>query len=179
MRPLRFGTFLAPCLYPMYEFITRYVGARLGCATELFVGSSYEQLATEADAGFVCGLPYVQLARRTAPPIEPLAAPLLQGQRYDGRPIYFSDVIVHRDSPCRTFADLRGCSWSYNERHSQSGYGIMRHHLVRLGETDGYFAKVVEAGWHERSIRMVCSVKWTHRRSIPRSWLSSVAIILR
>jgi len=26
-----------------------------------------------------------------------------------------------------------------------------------LGETNGFFGRVVEAGWHERSIRLVCS----------------------
>lgn len=29
-RHLRFATFLAPAMYPVYEFISRYVGRRLG-----------------------------------------------------------------------------------------------------------------------------------------------------
>jgi phosphonate transport system substrate-binding protein len=77
------------------------------------------------------------------------------GERYGGRPIYFSDVIVHRDSPFRSFADLRGRSWAFNEPLSWSGYGITRYHLVRLEETEGYFGEVVEAGFHEESIRLV------------------------
>ncbi len=156
-RPLRFVTFLAPNMLPVYHFIARRVGQRLGCATELMVGSSYDQLGPIADVGFICGLPYVQLARRPNPPVEPLAAPVLQGERYGGRPIYFSDVIVHRDSPFRCFADLRGCSWSYNEPCSHSGYGVTRYWLTCLGETRGYFGRVVVAGWHERSIRLVAS----------------------
>jgi phosphonate transport system substrate-binding protein len=154
---LRFATFLAPNMLPVYRFITRRVAARLGCATELTVGSCYDQLGPEADVGFICGLPYVELARRPEPPIEPLAAPVLQGERYGGRPVYFSDVIVRRDSPFRCFADLRGCTWSYNEPSSHSGYGLTRYWLARLGETRGYFGRVVEAGWHERSIRLVAS----------------------
>jgi phosphonate transport system substrate-binding protein len=154
---LRFATFLAPNMLPVYCFITRRVGERLGCATELVVGSRYEQLGPEADVGFVCGLPYVELARRPDPPVEPLAAPVLQGERYAGRPVYFSDVIVRRDSPFRCFTDLRGCTWSFNEPSSHSGYGITRYWLVRLGETRGYFGKVVQTGWHERSIRLVAA----------------------
>jgi phosphonate transport system substrate-binding protein len=173
-RPLRFATFLAPNLLPLYAFIARRVGDRLGLATELFVGTSYDQLVDEAEVSFVCGLAYVELRDQGRVPIEPLAAPLLRGPRYrlvppptppdglpprasaaGGRPVYFSDVIVRRDSPWRSFADLRGRSWSYNEPRSHSGYGITRYHLVRLGETDGYFGRVVEAGWHERSIRLV------------------------
>src|SRR5262249_54089791 len=45
----------------------------------------------------------------------------------------------------------------YNELQSQSGYGVPRHRLLQLGETNGYFGRVVESGWHERSIRMVAS----------------------
>src|SRR5205823_4143270 len=74
-----------------------------------------------------------------------------------GRPVYYSDVIVRRDSPHHRFADLRGRSWSYNEPYSHSGYGITLYRLLQLGETRGFFGRVVEAGWHERSIRLVAS----------------------
>ncbi len=153
---LRFVTYLAPNLYPLYEFITRHAGRRLGLPTELAVGASYAQLRSEAvDVAFVCGLPYVELSRAGHAPFEPLAAPVLRGQRFGGQAIYFSDVIVHRSSRWQSFADLRGCSWAYNEPHSQSGYGITRYHLVSRGETNGYFGRVVEAGWHEQAVRMV------------------------
>ncbi len=153
---LRFVTFLAPILYPLYEFITRHAGRRLGLATELAVGSSYAELGgEEVDVAFVCGLPYVELACGGEAPVEPLAAPVLRGERFGGRAVYFSDVIVHRASPWQSFADLRGCSWAYNEPHSQSGYGVTRHHLLCRGETNGYFGRVVEAGWHERALRLV------------------------
>jgi phosphonate transport system substrate-binding protein len=62
---------------------------------------------------------------------------------------------VRRDAPFRSFPDLRGRSWAYNEPLSHSGYGITRYHLVRLGETGGFFGEVVEAGFHDEAIRMV------------------------
>src|SRR5260370_3655348 len=99
--PLRFVTFLAPNLRPVYEFIARHIGERLGCATELVDGDSYDDVA-EADVAFLCGLPYVRLMERKKPPVELLAAPVLQGARYRGRPICFSDVIVHCASRCYT-----------------------------------------------------------------------------
>jgi phosphonate transport system substrate-binding protein len=154
-RRLRFVTYLAPNLLWFYEFVTRYVGRRLGWPTQLTVGDSYQGLADAADVAFVCGLPYVELVRHLGPVVEPIAAPVLAGERYRGRPIYFSDVIVHHDSPWHCFTDLRGRSWAYNEPHSQSGYGITRDLLVRRGDTAGYFGKVVQAGWHERAVRMV------------------------
>ena len=155
--PLRFVTFLAPNMLSVYRFITRFVSDRLRLPAELQVGFSYTQLYDEVDIGFICGLPYIQLAQRGDPPVEPLAAPVLEGDRYGGQPIYYSDVVVRRDSPFHSFAELRGRSWCYNETQSQSGYGITRYHLVQLGETGGFFGEVVEAGWHERSLRLVYS----------------------
>ena len=153
---LRFGTYLAPSVLPVYQAVTEEVGRRLGMATELVVETSYESCEKdENEVCFVCSLPYVTWERRGLDLAIPVAAPVLQGERYEGRPIYFSDVIVHRDSPLRSFLDLRGRSWAYNEPLSHSGYGITRYHLAQLGETSGFFGKVVEAGFHQEAIRMV------------------------
>jgi phosphonate transport system substrate-binding protein len=154
---LRFVTFLAPKLFPFYEFLTSHLGQTLNCKTELAVGTGYDQLWIDCDVAFVCGLPYVESTRRPEPPVEPIAAPVLRGDRYEGMPIYFSDVIVRRDSRFRSFSDLRGRTWVYNEPHSQSGYGITRYHMVRRDMTGGHFGNVVEAGFHERALHMVCS----------------------
>jgi phosphonate transport system substrate-binding protein len=155
---LRALTFLAPNMLPVYRFTMDYLGRKLGCEIELAVGMDYDAIY-QADLAFICGLPYVLY---TAPylahsALEALVAPVLQGERFENRPIYFSDVIVRQDSPFQSFAELRGCSWAYNEPQSQSGYGITRYWLVKLGETNGYFNKVVQSGFHQRSIQMVCN----------------------
>jgi phosphonate transport system substrate-binding protein len=102
-------------------------------------------------------LPYVQLARQQPAPVEPVAAPVLEGERYQGRPIYFSDVVVHRDSPYHRFVDLRGASWAYNDPDSHSGCNITRFTLMQMGETQGFFGRVVESGYHQSSIRLVAA----------------------
>src|SRR5919106_190546 len=155
---LRFGTYLASndTTASLYEVVTEEVGRRLGFPTELVVETSYESCERDLnEVCFLCSLPYVTLERRGLDLAVPVAAPVLQGERYGGRPIYFSDVIVHRDSPFLTFLDLRGRSWAYNEPLSWSGYGITRYHLVTLGETNGFFRQVVEAGFHREAIREV------------------------
>jgi phosphonate transport system substrate-binding protein len=155
---LRIGTFLAPNIMPVYEAVTEEIGRRLGMETELVVETDYEAcVRDENDVCFVCSLPYVEFERRGIAPAIPIAAPVLVGDRYGGRPIYFSDVIVHRDSPFTSFLDLRGHSWAYNEPLSHSGYGITRYHLVQIGETHGFFSEVVEAGFHETAMRMVAT----------------------
>ena len=154
---LRFQTFLAPNMVPVYEAIARFVGRRLGVPVSLETGQSFERfIAGEGDVAFMCGLPYVQLARRQPSPVELLAAPVLQGERYAGQPIYYSDVIVRRDRPWHSFADLRGRSWAYNDLDSHSGYNVTRYRLVQMRETNGFFGQVVCAGYHQRAIRLVC-----------------------
>jgi phosphonate transport system substrate-binding protein len=155
-RKLRAVSFLAPNMLPVYQFMMDYIGNRLDCDIQLFSGTNYEE-TYEADLSLICGLPYVL---RTTPrvdlsPIEAISAPVLQAERYQGKPIYFSDVIVHHSSVYQSFADLRGCSWAYNEPESQSGYGITRYWLAKLGETGGYFGRVIKAGFHQAAIRMV------------------------
>jgi phosphonate transport system substrate-binding protein len=152
------ATFLAPSVRPVYEAVATRVSREIGRPVELVVGESFAQFAAgELDAGFICGLPYVALARQRPPPVKPLAAPLLVGERYGGRPIYFSDVIVRSTSLARSFADLRGASWAYNDVDSHSGYNLTRYRLVEMGETAGFFGQVVAAGFHQVAIAMVAA----------------------
>lgn len=156
---LRFASCLAPNVLPMYEAVAAFVGDRLGMPVTIEECADYERWAAadRDDVHFVCSLPYVELARRGTPAVEVIAAPVLEGARYGGKPVYYSDVIVARDASYRSFADLRGVSWAYNEPQSHSGYGITRYTLVRMGEMNGFFGKVIDAGFHQDSIRMVAS----------------------
>jgi phosphonate transport system substrate-binding protein len=155
---LRLATFLAPNLLPLYRFLADHIGRRLGRPVDLVVGTAFDQFERgEADLGVICGLPYVWLADRRPRPVEPLAAPVLSGDRYGGRPVYYSDVIVHHGSPISCLEELRGCSWAYNEPASHSGHTVTLYSLVRMGARPGFFTRVVEAGFHQRAIRLVAS----------------------
>jgi ABC-type phosphate/phosphonate transport system substrate-binding protein len=155
---LRFATYLAPRMIPVYQAVADAVGRALSRRTVLVAEPSYENWAKdEYDVCFVCGLPYVDFGRRGCSPAVPVAAPVLAGNRYGGRPIYFSDVIVRRGSVIENLNDLRGHSWGYSEPLSQSGYGITRYSLLRLGETQGFFGQVVKTGSHLESIALVAA----------------------
>ncbi len=156
MADIRVGTFLAPNMLRVYQAITDAIGKRLGASAELVVETDYENCRNDVnDICFVCSLPYVMFERQGISPAVPVAAPVLKGDRYGGRPIYFSDVVVRRDDEAARFSDLRGRSWAFNEPLSHSGYGITRYHLVEIGETGGFFSDVVEAGFHETAVRLV------------------------
>lgn len=60
-------------------------------------------------------------------------------------------MVVAAGSPFRSLEDLRGRRWAVNEPSSWSGYWVT---LQRVGGWD-FFGEVVEAGFHQRSLRMV------------------------
>ena len=105
--------------------------------------------------GWICGLPYVWKADIPSPGLELLAAPVMAAPRYEDRPIYFSDVVVLKDSPHAQFKDLRGATWAFNEARSHSGYNITRFHLAEMGEREAFFGRIIEAGSHERALGLL------------------------
>lgn len=155
---------MTSCQAPNADFvcqaIAEYLAKKLEIAATFINDISWEERGRlldqgEIHAGWICGLPYVRKVDQPEAHLELLAAPVMQRPRYQNRPIYFSDVIVHRDSPFQSFADLRGASWAYNEPGSQSGYNITCYHLATLGETSGYFGRAIKAGAHQAALQMV------------------------
>jgi phosphonate transport system substrate-binding protein len=142
--------------------VTAYIGQRLQLPTVFVDDLPWQERLQQFDAGAIhvcwfCGLPYVWRADQPNPPIDLLAAPVMAAPRYQGRPVYFSDVVVRADSPWQSFAELRGQRWAYNEPGSQSGYNITRYHLATLGATRGFFGKVIASGAHQRSLELLWS----------------------
>src|SRR5258705_5037000 len=127
---LRFATYLAPRMMPVYQAVADAVGRALGCRTVLVAEPSHDNWAKdEYDICFVCGLPYVDFERRGCSPAIPVAAPVLAGSRYGGRPIYFSDRIGRRGNLIRSLGDLRGRALGCTDLLVHSGYRSARSSL--------------------------------------------------
>ena len=62
----------------------------------------------EAHIGFLCGLPYVVNVDGPSPSLNLLAAPVLQGSRYAGKPVCYSDLLVRAESPFTDLSELMG-----------------------------------------------------------------------
>lgn len=155
---------LASCMAGNMEYIGRslapYLAAKLGRPVRYEESLPWQERERLFDGGaiemlWVCGLPYVQKAANPEAGITLLAAPVPSGERYGGRPVYFSDIVVHRRSRVRRFEDLRGATWGYNEPHSHSGYTTIRYYLARRGERADFFGRVLQTGAHEASLRMI------------------------
>ena len=110
----------------------------------------------EADVGFLCAPTYLRLREREHPPAELLGvAPVFVDERTSGKPVYFCDVIVHRSSLARSFWDLKGGTWAYNDPCSLSGHGGL---AARLGSTETigtFFGRTIRSGSHPASVRLV------------------------
>jgi phosphonate transport system substrate-binding protein len=155
---------LASCMAengePFCQNLAAYIHDQLGIETAYVDDLPWQERERLFDAGkiqilWLCGLPYVHKADLRESDMELLAVPVPSGSRYCGQPVYFSDVIVREESPFRRFEELRRAVWAYNEPRSHSGYNVVRAYLAGLGETRGFFGKVVESGTHSMALKMI------------------------
>ena len=159
----------------IFETVADYIQAQTGIPVRVINQIDWKERerllnSGQIDIAWICGLPYILRADQPDSGIELLAAPVISGKRYQNKPIYFSDVVVHRDSRFHTFADLKDASWAYNEPNSHSGYNVVRYHLATLGETGHYFSKVIESGAHLNSLQMIL------RKEVDASAIDSIVL---
>lgn len=158
---LRFTSCQAEIAESFCRVLSAFIGKRLGVSTEFVGDIPWQERERLLDSGeihvcWICGLPYVKKSIKEGP-IKLLATPVMSHPRYAGLPIYYSDIVVHAESSLRSFSDLRGAVWAYNEPGSHSGYNLVRYHLAAHGIRDRYFGRVIESGSHQDSLQMLFS----------------------
>lgn len=155
----------------VYKELGEYLGNKIHYQVAIVSGTSYEvadllMKKGHIQVGFVCGLPYTENVK--AGIYRLVAMPMMSsqsGQYPDARGYadipgkYYSYTIVHKDSPITSWAELKGKSYAYSERNSNSGYNMPRYKLVQIGykSWDDYFSRIVVSGSHEESIRLVAN----------------------
>lgn len=153
----------------IYKEITDYLGKKLEIPVDLVTGTSYE----ESDlllkrgiiqVGFICGLPYTQAAREGIYKLVAMPVMSIENAQFPDTPSYknlpgkyFAYTIVKKDSDIKSWHDLRGKSFVYNDKNSNSGYNMPRYKLIQLGinKWEDFFSKTSVSGNHEQSIRLV------------------------
>lgn len=150
---------MSPNSFPFYGGLARYLSGCLGQDVRWLAPdwrAGLEMIRTgEASLAAICGLQYVMEVDDCQTPLVPLAAPVPEGERYNGKPVYFTEVIVPADSRYRSFEDLAGARWAFNEPTSHSGFGAMAYELARRGLSLDYFAEAIESGSHLRSLELL------------------------
>ena len=180
MESLRIASCMAENSDGLCRSIAELINLEIGIPTEYVSDVPWQERERLFDLGeiqilWLCGLPYVNKADLADSGLELLAVPVPAGARYQGRPVYFSDVVVRRESLFESFVELRGASWAYNEPRSHSGFNVVRAYLAEIGEFGGFFGSVIESGAHTNSIELILSgaIDGTAIDSTVLEWLSS------
>jgi phosphonate transport system substrate-binding protein len=113
MKVLKLASCMAENTDALCSAIAAIIESQVGIATEYVTGIPWQERERLFDSGeidilWLCGLPYVDKADLADGRMELLAVPVPSGARYHGRPVYYSDVVVRRDSPFKSFIDLNG-----------------------------------------------------------------------
>ena len=88
----------------------------------------------------VCGYPLQTIYRGQT---TLLGAPVYDAPYCEGA-THAGIFIVHRDSAFERLADLKGCRFVYNSRHSNSGMNLPRRALAELAGGAPYFGSIAE-----------------------------------
>src|SRR5207253_1996056 len=162
---LRVLTYLAPSIpLGLFELVVERLRRVLGVRATLRAEARHSGpppdvpdpfSADEADLAFLCSPSFAWLSGMRPSPIELVpAAPVFLEPRTAGRPVYFSDVIVHRGVAPTSFEELRGRRWAYNDRCSLSGYFNLLARLRVLGEDRHFLRTARRSGSHLRSVEL-------------------------
>ena len=137
-----------------YREFLDYVEEKLGRKVEYIDKEKYDEInmllkSGGIDLAFVCSGPYVDGHREFG--MELLVAPEAHGET-----VYYSYIIVHKDSHIKSFNELRGKRFAFTDPLSNSGKLVPDYMLARMGETpDTFFGKYLFTYAHDKSIKAV------------------------
>ncbi len=156
--PLKIG--LAAMISPKetlkyYKSLLDYVGRTIGQPVEMIQKPTYDDMDVALEKGeinvaFVCAGPYVRDKEKFG--IELLVAP-----QSNGRPFYHAYIIVPKESPIRSLAELQGRSFAFTDPKSNTGTLVPKYMLWKqFGKTpEQFFSRTTFTGSHDRSIEAV------------------------
>ncbi len=140
--------------FSFYQELLVYLQDRLGRRVELVQKKTYAEtnllLAKgEIDLAFICSGPYATQGQKMG--LKLLAAPQVAGAT-----TYRSYLIVHKDSPYKTLADLAGTTFAFTDPDSNTGWLVPRFWLLQAGQTPHrFFGKFLFTHGHDNSILAV------------------------
>jgi phosphonate transport system substrate-binding protein len=137
-----------------YDELLTYLSEKLGRPVELIQRQTYAEIndlvrSGNIDVAFVCTRAYVEGKRDFD--MELLVAPQVRGQA-----VYYSYLIVPRDSEAQSLEDLRGKTFAFSDPMSNSGRLVPVYRLWQMGETpESFFKKYIHTYSHDNSIKAV------------------------
>lgn len=148
-----FKTYLTPSIpKEIFQILSTYLEDKCNIKVNLIFetissGPKYNNMIEE-DLSFMCSPPYYWLCDKFNDQIELVPyAPIFNDMRNNDEPLYFSDILVNKNSDIQCLDDLNGHTWAYNDTESLSGYFCIRDYMNKI--------KMICSGDHLTSIKMV------------------------
>ncbi len=169
-----------------YQELFDYVSEKLKRPVKLVQRKTYFEVnellrLKRVDAAFICSRAYVEGNDQFG--LELLVAPVV-----NNKTVYYSYVIVPRDSDINSFEELRGKSYAFTDPMSNSGHLVPIYMLARMNETpDTFFKHYFFTYSHDKSIEAVAeklvdgasvdSLIWDYQNSTNPGYTSKTKII--
>ncbi len=137
-----------------YKRLLDYIGRELNIKINFVEKRTYAEVNSllekgNIDVAFVCGGPYVM--GHDGFGLQLLVAPMV-----NGKPLYYSYIIVGKDSEIETLGELRGKAFAFVDPISNTGKLIPTYMLHELEETpQSLFKEYSYTYGHDRSIKAV------------------------
>lgn len=137
-----------------YQDVIDYVGEQIGRHVQMVHRRTYDEMDSLLEKGevkiaFICSAPYVKNRERFG--VELLVAPSV-----DGKAIYHSYIIVPKDSPMKSFPELKGRVFAFTDPKSNTGKLYPTYLLKTMGYTpERFFKKFLYSYSHNKSVEMV------------------------
>lgn len=137
-----------------YQGLLNYMGQKLGQRVTMVLKPTYAEIndlirGERVDLAIICSLAYIKGNQDFG--MELLVVPQIHGDT-----VYYSYLIVARDSGSLSLKDLRGGSFAFTDPWSNSGHLVPTYQLLLLGETPAsFFARYIYTYSHDNSIKIV------------------------
>lgn len=137
-----------------YQEIIDYIGEQIKQPVQMVHRRTYDEMDTllereEVKVAFICSAPYVKNREKFG--VELLVAPSV-----NGKAIYHSYIIVHKDSHVQSFPELKGKVFAFTDPKSNTGKLYPTHLLKTMGFTpEKFFKRVMYSYSHNKSVELV------------------------
>lgn len=138
-----------------YKQMIDYVGAKLGQPVEMIQKHDYDETDKMLESGalniaFLCSGPYIKDK-------EKFGAELLVAPQSYGEPFYYAYIIVHKDSPIKDLAGLKGKTFAFTDPKSNTGKMVPTYMVGKEFKMapEQFFSKTFYTKTHDKSIEAV------------------------
>jgi len=137
-----------------YQQIIDYLGDKLGMDAEMIHRTTYDEIDVmleqdQVDVAFICSMSYVLNHQK-------FGGELLVVPQVDGKTVYHSTLIVHRDSELETLDGLADKRFVFVDPKSNSGRLYPVYLLAKRDATpESFFSSFLYSYSHNKSVEMV------------------------